>query len=577
MRICFQSRCNRESQTREPFFQRRLDAQLFASSAEGKTSGYNFGKYANTTIDAMSGPPLVEPGGRTVSGNGRLQRLLKHLQVLDEIADPEEKAAAIEGLKSRMRQLAKENGIGHYPEDGQFYIVVRMMDDPITSMEEATKLGLLFNESEADNISESQKGLVYGRSLDDETVNKIGRMVEESEGGLNAAMRDNAQDFAQIVAAKFDVPTSQNSLWFTKDRLGNDVLTEEGERLFRKALVGYVVQDPDLLSGIEGEVAGRAFENAIGYMSRLKVFPEFDLTGPIKEALQSAKLTVGVNPELSADRDRWEAVYNPSQISIVGMEQETPPEPSRVVESLWRALHGFQAAAPRVFGDRLKNWISDEDTQRGMFDTTEKALEKPVDKFNRVFGKELRETAYRRNKGTERAKTDQNWMLSQADYDAALQGRDVADEERVEEKKPVIEAVPVETPKFGPPPKAASPEVVADRKLAADKTEQGYVSSQQLKSFLETNPATKEHAPELLRTARKIAEYVYDADLRLESTEKKLSIGCYARELADLKPESGKECVGSTSIHGLRRDWRTEFYGCTKPQTQRVSFTSSPT
>ena len=249
-------------QPREPnertVLQRRIDAQLFAVSPDGKTSGYNFDKYANPTIDAMSGPPLVEPGGRTVSGNGRLQRLLKHLQVIDAVSDPEQKAIHLESLKSRMRQLAKDNGIGHYPEDGQFYIVVRMMDEPIKTMEEATKLGLLFNESEADNISDAQKGLVYGRSLDQETVNKIGRMVEDSNGGLNAAMRANAHEFAQIVAANFDVPTSQNSLWFTKNELGDDVLTEEGERLFRKALVGHVVEDPDLLSGIEGETCGQS-------------------------------------------------------------------------------------------------------------------------------------------------------------------------------------------------------------------------------------------------------------------------------------------------------------------------------
>lgn len=520
-------------QPREPnertILQRRIDAQMFSQSAEGKTAGYNFGKYANPTIDAMSGPPLVDPGGRTVSGNGRLQRLLKHLQVLSEITDPEERAAAIEGLKSRMSSLAKDNGIGHYPEDGQFYIVVRMMDDPIRTMEEATKLGLLFNESEADNISDSQKGLVYGRSLDEETVNKIGRMVENSEGGLNAAMRDNAQEFAQIVASKFDVPTSQNSLWFTKDRLGNDVLTDEGERLFRKALVGHVVEDPDLLSGIEGENSGRAFENAIGYMSRLKVFPEFDITEPIKEALQSAKLTVGVNPDLSADRDRWEAVYSPSQTSIVGMEQEIPPEPSRVVESLWRALHSSKAANPRTFGDRLKNWISEEDTQRGMFDTTEKALEKPVDKFNRVFSSELRETAYRRNKGTDKARTDQDWMLSQADYDAAMRGQDLADEERIEEKKPEPEVKAVETPKFGPPPKAATAADFADRKISGEKAEQGYVTPQQLRQFLETQPSTKDHAPELMRTAQKIAEYVYEADPPV-GVEKKQALDWILRE-----------------------------------------------
>ena len=512
--IFFRRLFSQESLTRERFFQRRIDAQQFAVSEDGKTSGYNFGKYANPTMDALSGPPLVEPGGRTVSGNGRLQRLLKHLQVIDEISDPELKAITLESLKSRMAQLAKENGIGHYPDDGQFYIVVRMMDEPIQTMEEATKLGLLFNESEADNISDSQKGLVYGRSLDQDAVNKIGRLVEDSEGGLNAAMRDNPLVFAEIVASRFDVPTSQQSLWFTKDKMGNDVLTEEGEKLFRKALVGHVIQDPDLLSGIEKETSGRAFENAIGYMSRLKVFPEFDLTEPIKEALQSAKLTVNVDPDLSASRDRWEAVYSPSQTSIIGMEQEIPPEPSRVTESLWRALHSSKAANPRTFGDRLKRWISDEDTQAGMFEVADKPKETPANKFNRVFSSELRDTAYRRNKGTEKDKTDSGWMISQAEYDAALQGRDLSDEERAEAKPEVrpVETKPVEAPKFGPPPKAPSPAVIADKKIASEKAEQGYVTPQQLRQFLETNPATKDHAPELMRTAQMMAEYVYESD-----------------------------------------------------------------
>src|ERR1700690_633721 len=118
------------------------------------------------------------------------------------------------------------------------------------------------------------------------------------------------------------------------------------------------------------------------------------------------------------------------------MEQEVPQEPGRVVEALWRALHASDVAAPRVFSDRMKRWISDEDTQAGMFDSTEKALEKPVDKFNRVFALELKELALRRNRGTDRKGTTDGWILSQNDYDAAMRGQDLSDEERVEEKKP---------------------------------------------------------------------------------------------------------------------------------------------
>ena len=119
-----------------------------------------------------------------------------------------------------------------------------------------------------------------------------------------------------------------------KDKMGNDVLTEQGERLFRKAVVGHALQDPDLLTGIENETAGRALENAIGYVTRLNVFPELDITEPIREALQAAKLTVNVDPDRAVSRDRWDAVYSPSQIDLTGMEQEVPPEPGRVVESL---------------------------------------------------------------------------------------------------------------------------------------------------------------------------------------------------------------------------------------------------
>jgi hypothetical protein len=501
----------KELQPREPnertVFQRRLDAQQFAVSADGKTSGYNFAKYSNKTIDALSGPPLVEPGGRTVSGNGRLQRLLKHVHVLNEIADPEERAVAVEGLKSGMRKLAKDSGIGHYPEDGQLYIVVRMMDEPIKTLEEATKLGLLFNESEADNISDSQKGLVYGRSFDQDLINKIGRMVEESEGGLPAAMRKNPFFFAQLAADKFDIPTSQQSAWFAKDEEGNDILTDQGQRLFQRAMNGYVIEDPDLLSGIENEVAYKAFTNAIGYVARLKVFPELDLTEKIKEALQAARLTAKAIPDVIT-KDVWDTVYQPNQIDLATMERELPAEPDRVTESLWRALHASDSASPRTFSDRMKRWISDEETQNSMFPTTKSALEKPSEKFNRVFASELKEVALRRNRGTDKRGTTDGWMLTQNDYDAALRGQDLSDEERHEKPEVKAEAKPAETPKLGPPPKAET----ADRKLSEEKGAQGYVTPQRLREFLETNPVTRDHASELMRTAQMIAEHVYEAD-----------------------------------------------------------------
>ena len=551
--------------------QQRLDANIFAVGDDGRTSGYNFSKYANRTIDAMSGPPLVDSGGMTVSGNGRLRRLIKHLQILNEIGDAEEREARLLGLRSAMRKLAQESGIGRYPDDGTFYADVRMLDEPIETEAKASELGLFFNTSEADAINEGAKGIVYGRTLDDDVLKSVGRIAEASEGGLEAAMREDPTFFAQLVNDKFGIPDSQRSDWFTEDRLGNPILTETGARLFRRAVKGYVIKDVSVLDRIEGSIPDRAFERGLGYIVQLKSFPELDLSGKITEALQAAGLTLNADPGLSNSGDRWLATYHPDQIQLLGMETELPPEPDRVVETLWRALHASTAASPRTFSDRLKNLLADETIQGGMFGDGKK--ETPIEKFNRIFNKELGEVQHSRG--------DKTRGISPEEYEAALNNHELSDVERLEAENTAVQeggrgkspeqakgaeapgsptgihpiytfdkarwsivakgdlgglltivrldpdafetrkvkaedfyrdATLVKSGRMEPPPKPPSKEDAAVRELAAAKAQNGYVTPVQLRSFLEAHPATKEHASELMRTARMMAEYVFDGD-----------------------------------------------------------------
>lgn len=415
-------------QPREPkpgqVLQQRLDAQRFAVGDDGVTSGYNFAKYANQTIDAMSGPPVLEQGGQTVSGNGRLRRLAKHLQVLGEIGDAEEREAAELSMKGAMRALATSVGIPEYPNDGKSYAVVRMLDDPIETEAKASELGLFFNTSEADAISEGAKGIVYGRTLDTDTVRKIGNLAEASEGGLEAAMREDPDYFVRLVVEKFGIPDSQRSEWITQDALGSPRLTEAGERQFRRAVKGYAIKDITVLDRIENSTADRAFEKALGYLVQLAKFPELDISGKITEALQATGETLGTDAGLSVSRDKWLATYHPDQTELLGMETELPPEPDRVVETLWRALHASNAASPRVFSDRLKKLLSDETVQGGMFGGPVEEKETPAEKFNRVFAKELAEVQHSRG--------DRTRGLSDEEFEQALKNREVSDVEREE-------------------------------------------------------------------------------------------------------------------------------------------------
>jgi hypothetical protein len=573
-------------QPREPkpaqVLQQRLDAQRFVVGDDGTTSGYNFAKYANQTIDAMSGPPVLEQGGQTVSGNGRLRRLAKHIEVLNEIGDPEEREASLLSLKSAMRDLAKKSGIEGYPNDGRTYAVVRMLDDPIETEAKASELGLFFNTSEADHIGEGAKGVVYGRTLTDDIIKRIGRIAEASEGGLEAAMREDPAYFTQLVSEKFGIPDSQRSEWFTTNRLGEPMLTEAGARQFRRAVKGYVVKDTSVIDRIEGSVADRAFERALGYIVQMRAFPELDLSGKITEALHAVGETLTTDPSLAASRDKWEATYNPGQGDMFESADDVPPEPDRVVETLWRALHASSAASPRIFSDRLKNLLSDETVQGGMFGDAK--IETPAEKFNRVFRGEIKEVNEMRG--------DTTRGISEEEFTQALQNRELSDVEREdlenskekggrgESPEPVeplsakqlkfsisgdyleltgtqaatvgrelgltimkhrttgephigfpnhskaayfkelaakgysveVNGKAEPTGKMELPPSPPSKAETAARNLAETKKENGYVSPEKLKEFLETNPATKDHANELLRTARMMAEHVFDAD-----------------------------------------------------------------
>ena len=498
----------KELQPRDPderrTLQRRIDAQRFSASEDGRTSGYNFSKFANPTIDALSGPPVVEPGGRAVSGNGRLQRLKKHIEVLSQIPDVSEREAALDNLRLQMEDLAKKNGVPVYPKDGKFYVDVRMMDDPIETIADASKLGMLFNDTEAEAINESARGLVYSRSFTPSTVDAIGRMVEESEGGLEAAMRKNPYWFAQYAAENFDIPASQMSAWFVKDSSGNDVLTRQGESLFRRAMVGYVIEDPDVLNKIDDRVSLRSLERAIGYVARLRVFPDLDITPQITEALRAASLTEYVDPEKSPKRDRFEAVYRPAQMNLADYVEPPPGDPGRAVEAIWRAMHASHSATPRTFSDRMRSWIGEEETQIGMFSPPADENETPVQKFNRIFQRELKESAFSRGL--------KDWEISDSEWRSVPAMGDAEIIEEQDDRQERKAKTPAEKKPIGPPPTPSSMAEIADARLAFQKAEQGYITSGQLSDFLSQHPSSRDHVSDIMRTVQKIAEYVFDSD-----------------------------------------------------------------
>lgn len=382
---------------------------------------YDFRQYADRTINGAMGPAIIDPGGRGVGGNTRLAIMKRHLQNLDSISDPDQKDAALAGFRSAMRETAQEVGIRRYPDDTENYAVVRVLDKPISNIRDAADLGRLFNKSVSVQITKSAKGISYSKSFDNPLLGDIGRRVEAYDG-IVPAMQADPDFFRDIVVNRFGIVPEEEADWFEEKPGRGKVLTEPGRDQFTKALLGTVVDNPSILNRIEGKTPYRALERALGYVVKMKALPDLDITSKINEALAASAETATTDPQLHSSKDPWKATYQPQQAELSGMETDIPPEPDRMTEALWRALHSSDAAVPRVFNDRLKAYLGEETSKGGwMFG---EHTETPVDSFNRAFSRQLREVAESRG--------DKKDELTQEEFDAALRNREFSDQEREE-------------------------------------------------------------------------------------------------------------------------------------------------
>lgn len=489
--------------------QNAFRAERRAVSPEGRATGYDFRNYSDRTINGSNGPAIVEEGGRVVGGNTRIAIMRRHLENLEAISDPEEREAAVFGFRAAMRKLAQDSGITQYPDDDQTYVVVRMMDKPIADVREAAELGRLFNKSVGVQITKSAKGVSYSKSFDDEVLADIGRRVEV-EDGINGAMQSDPEFFRELVINRFGVEPEEYADWFTESPGRGLMLNDQGKEQFEKALLGTVIKDSALLNRLEGKTPYRAASRALGYLVQMRALPGRDISGKVLEALQAASDTLTTDPGKSVSNDKWLATYHPDQVELLGMEADTPPEPDRVVEALWRALHASDAASPRVFNDRLKNFLQDDSSRGGQLFAGAGAAT-PAEAFNQAFSRELREVQHSRK--------DSRDGVTEAEFEAALQNRELSDAEREEvqpqaEAKPAVEEPPKPARKarLEPPPTAPTRESIAARDMAISKAENGYVTPDKLRDFLAAHPATKDSVPELMKTADVMAKYVFDVD-----------------------------------------------------------------
>lgn len=538
----------------------RITPEVVAAARELKdVVYYYFGEYADKTINGAMGPAIIDAGGRVVGGNTRLAIMLKHLELLKGIQDPETQQASFDGFRAQMADLGREVGI-NIPNDGQEYVVVRMMDQPIKTTTRAVELGKLFNTKIGVEINEQAMAIAYGKLLDDAVMKEISEKIIAHDGIL-PAIQSNPRYFVNLMERRWKVSREERQSWYESDKLGNVQFKAKGKDMIAKILLGKVIPNIKILQAIKDEPAFRALGRALPNLLELRLVPSRDITGKIIEAVAAVAETKDADLDSSHRRDKWYATYDRDQPDLAGLESVQPDMPDRIVEAIYRALTekaSSKSATPTYFNKALEKLLKGREQQPSLTGSPTEDLQRPVDFFNTAFAPELE--AIRKFRG------DASKGISETEFQQALNNREMSDQEREDAlreeqgKKPSEQPKPDENPKPAKKPvqnlerpvihrpaldarvaKTNAARKAAQREMAKAKQSKGYITPDELKRYLEFDPVTKERADENFRVAKLMAEYVYDADAPEGVDRKDALAWVLERRVAGIGRKSGRE------------------------------------
>jgi hypothetical protein len=217
----------------------------------------------------VNGPPIVTPDGKVLGGNSRVMTTERVYNAGGDV------------YKNALMKQAGRFGIDPEQVRGMKRpTLVREIDAP-TNAEELRRIGSDLNTSPSGSLNASERAVSAGRSLRPESLQRIDDMQKEMGGdaSLRELMAKRAPEIMQILQRDGLINDRQRPGMMDSKTGG---LNEDGKNFVEKALIGSVVDDPDLmdrtpknvlnkLGGSLGDLAGltaRSDEYNIGALLR---------------------------------------------------------------------------------------------------------------------------------------------------------------------------------------------------------------------------------------------------------------------------------------------------------------------
>ena len=245
----------------------------------------------NTSPTAETGPPIVRSDGQAMGGRNRVN-IWKLLY----------KNGFEDRAYQYMVEHAREYGvtpeqIANYYTTGQKPVVVRVLDEPYTTADDLARLGRDLDRTQTMGFSAAEEAVMAGRSLSDKTLEWVSGQLDAmgEYASLRELMRMRGNEIVDRMLESDMISPTQRAEFVTS----SGEMTEKGKNLFESAVLGKVVDDPELLATAPKEVM-RKLERSVAALARVKAAGgAWDFTPELKTALQLWKRIDSIRDSLN--------------------------------------------------------------------------------------------------------------------------------------------------------------------------------------------------------------------------------------------------------------------------------------
>lgn len=228
----------------------------------------------NTNPDAVNGPPIILPDGTVLGGNSRAMSTIRLYS-----------SGKGEAYRNAVAEKAQQFGLDPEAVRGMKEpVLVREIQNAPTETDAVRRMASDLNKSMTGALGVNERAVSAGKNIHPETLNVISGMVNElgDNASLRDVMRENGKALVSMMV-RDGVITDRERPQFVDTATGG--LSEEGKTFVERALLGSVVDDPNLMDQVPKSVLGK-LEGYLGDIASVASrTDEYNLLPLLREAL----------------------------------------------------------------------------------------------------------------------------------------------------------------------------------------------------------------------------------------------------------------------------------------------------